>query len=328
MRRNDVAVGAVILASIALVVLGTIWMKGGGFGRNQMTIQARFREVGQLQRGAKVKMRGVPIGQVEDVRLEKDGQGVIVTMQLQSDVTLPQDAVAILSPESMFGTWQAEIYPRTRFPNYDYEEPRRSGVLPGYALPDISRLTAAADRIAENLAIISERVQTAFTEKTAIQLRDAIDNIHQLSSQLTRLVQGQQRTLQGVASNLDATTRTMNEAAEAVRRVAQQVETAVAGGELTDIVANVHGASIKLDSISQSLMQLTATMNGTMSRADTTFRTLNHVADMAANGNGTVARLLRDSTLYSQLVSSNAQLQALLEDFRKNPRKYINLRIF
>jgi phospholipid/cholesterol/gamma-HCH transport system substrate-binding protein len=328
MRRTDIGVGAVILAGLAIIVGGTLWLKGSRFGRSETTISARFREVGQLKKGGKVKLHGVSIGQVQDIELEPDGQGVITTLRIQSDVALPQDAVVLLSPESMFGDWQAEIYPRDQFPGYDYAEPRAPGQLPGYALPDMTRLTAVADQIAENLATLSNRIETAFTEQTAVQLRDAIENIQQLSSQLTNLVAGQQRTLTGVADNLNTTAITMNQAAEAVRRVAQQVETAVAGGEVTDIVANVHSASVQLDSISRVLVGLTGNISTTMSLADTTLRNLNEVASLAAHGDGTVSRMLRDTALYNQLVNSNTQLQALLEDFRKNPRKYINLKIF
>ncbi len=328
MRRNEVLVGLTVVIGIAAIFFGTLWLKGGSLVQDRMTLEARFREVGQLMKGNTVKLRGVPIGRVDEIALEEDGDGVIVTMDVDQDVRLPKDAVVLLSPESMFGDWQAEIFPRSRFPLYDYAAPRESGVLPGYSLPDISKLTAVADRIAENLSTLSGRFEAAFTEETANQLRDAIENIQQLSQQLTDMVERQQETLSGVAGNLNATTETMTQAAEAIRRVADQVNTAVEGGQLTDIVGNVHSASAQLDSISASLLVFSDRLNSTLGKADTTFGALANVAELASRPNGTVGLLLRDSTLYTQLVQSNAELQALLEDFRRNPRKYINLKVF
>src|SRR5690606_21550348 len=98
-------------------------------------------------------------------------------MRIDADVVLPPDPVVLLSPKSMFGDWQAEIHPRMQFMRYDFAEPRDPNVLPGYALPDMSRLTAVADRIAENLAVVTERVEIAFTEETAMNVRRAIENI-------------------------------------------------------------------------------------------------------------------------------------------------------
>jgi phospholipid/cholesterol/gamma-HCH transport system substrate-binding protein len=48
----------------------------------------------------------------------------------------------------------------------------------------------------------------------------------------------------------------------------------------------------------------------------------------AQRGNGTVGKLLSDTLLYSDVRRTMAQLDSLLVDFKKNPRKYINLRIF
>ena len=46
------------------------------------------------------------------------------------------------------------------------------------------------------------------------------------------------------------------------------------------------------------------------------------------NGNGTVGKLLTDSLLYTDIRRLVQQTDSLMADFKKNPRKYINLRIF
>ena len=85
-RRSDVVVGLVVLLGIALVLFGVVWMKGTGFGREELTVRARLREVGQLLEGSSVKLHGVPIGRVDEIALDPDGGGVIVTMRVRSEV--------------------------------------------------------------------------------------------------------------------------------------------------------------------------------------------------------------------------------------------------
>ncbi|NIR44156.1 MAG: MCE family protein, partial [Gemmatimonadetes bacterium] len=58
-RGSEVAVGAVIIMGLILIVGGTIFLRGTGLGRAERTVEARFREVGQLQTGNAVKLRGV-----------------------------------------------------------------------------------------------------------------------------------------------------------------------------------------------------------------------------------------------------------------------------
>lgn len=328
MKRTEILVGAVILSGIALLFFGTLWLKGARLGQEETTVTARFLEIGQLLEGNDVKLRGVSIGRVEDILLEEGGGGVLVRMRIDSEVPLPADPIVLLSPESMFGDWQAEIYPRSRFPEYAYAEAPDPQVLPGYSLPDISRLTAVADRIAENLAELTERVGLAFTDETAVSIRRTIENVEQVSSQLTGLVSSQEAAVGDVAANLEATSETINETVLAIREVVRQVEGAVENGELRSIVANVSSAAAQLDSLSATLVEVSRDLDHTAAAADTSFTRLNDIMASVQRGEGTVGRLMQDTALYSELVETNLLMQELIEDFRANPRKYINLQVF
>jgi phospholipid/cholesterol/gamma-HCH transport system substrate-binding protein len=327
-RRNEVTVGVVVLLAIVVIIAGTIWLRGSGFGREETTIRARVADAGQLLKGASVKMRGVPIGRVEDVELEERSRGVIVTMNVESDVRLPEDPVVILSPESMFGDWQVQIFPRSSFPLYNYAESPDPNVLPGYTLPDISRLTAVADQIAGNIAELTDRFELAFTEETARNVREAIENIQNVSAQLTGLISRQQRNADEVAANLQTTSEALGDAAETARRAFEQFEIAIGGGRLTGIVSNVQRASAQADSLTIELLRTSRQLRIAAATADTTMRAVGAVASSVSRGQGTLGRLVRDTTLYLNVKGSTAELQALLRDIRENPRRYLNLNIF
>ena len=326
--QSEVRVGVVVILGIAVVLFGTLWLQGWQFGEEERAVQAWVREIGQLKQGSAVKVRGVPIGAVDAVELGPRSGGVLVSMTIDSDVTLPEDPVVLLSPESLFGDWQAEIFPRSRFPFYDYAIPPESGVLPGYSLPDVSRLTAVADRIAENLAILTDRIDVAFTDETAVNIRDAIENITQVTGQLTSLVRGQEQTVQEVAAGLETTTATLSEAARTANRAFTQIEAAVAGGQLSAIVTNVEAMTAQIDSLGTALVAVTDELESTVVSADSSFESLNNVLTNLEQGEGTLGKLLQDTTLYSELVLTNSLIQDVLLDLQRNPRKYINLRVF
>lgn len=327
-RRNDVAVGVVVLLGIILVVFGTIWLKGAGLGRHQTIIKARFRSVGQLLDGNAVKLRGVPIGQVKEIALEPSGAAVVVTMSIGSEVRLPENPVVLLAPESMFGDWQAEIFPYSNYPYYDYLESPDPTVLPGYALPDMSRLTAVASDIAQNMKTLSDRVELAFTEQTARNIREAIENIQAVSQQLTGLVGKQQQAIEEVANNLQTTTQALDEAAGSIRRTFDEAEQAMGGGRLMAIMDNVQRATARSDSLADLLLLTSRELRTTAASADTTFRTVGAVVSSIQRGEGSLGLLLRDTSLYRGLVETSAEIQQLLQDIRKNPRRYINVRVF
>jgi phospholipid/cholesterol/gamma-HCH transport system substrate-binding protein len=321
-------VGAAILLSIVLIVWGTIWLKGAGFGREDTVLMARVPEAGQLLKGGAVKLRGVPIGRVDDIALDPRSAGVIVTMSIDANVPLPEDPVAILSPESMFGDWQVQIFPRTAFPEYPYAEAPDPQVIPGYSLPDISRLTAVADQIAGNLARLSERFEEAFTQETATNVREAIQNIQQVSEQLTSLIARQNANADEVANSLARTSEALAGAAATAGRAFAEFEAAVGGGRLAGIVTNVQRTSATADSLSRVLLNTTQDLRVAAASADTTFRAIGAVAQAINRGEGTLGRLVRDTMAYFHVIETNAEVQALLRDIRANPRRYINLTIF
>lgn len=327
-KRSEILVGAVIIAAVALLSLGMIWLNGTGLRGDHQVIEARFREVGQLRTGASVKLRGVPVGRVSEVALESGGDGVIVTMRIRGDLTLPEDPVVLLAPESFFGAWQAEIHPRSRFPDYAYAEAPDPKVLPGFALPDMSRLTAVADEIAQSMAVLTNRVELAFTEETALNLKQAIENIQEVSAQLTGLVGSQKKAIDGLSANLEQTTVALGEAAESIRRTFEQVEASIAAGELAAIMDNVNRTSSRLDSLSTALLEASEEFRRVVSRADGALGVVETLGGKVERGEGSLGLLLQDSSLYADLIRTNVLMQELLRDIKENPRKYIKLSIF
>ena len=307
-RRNEVVVGATILGALALVVVGTLWLKGKKFGSEDVDVQARFREVGLLAPGNDVKMRGVPVGKVKSVELEPSGEAVAVVLTVKAGVHFPRDPVVLLSPSSMFGDWQAEIFPRSAFPQYDYAESPDRTVLPGYTLPDMSRLTSVADQIARNLAVLTDRFGIAFTEETAMNLREAIDNIQEVSAKLTSMVGAQQKTITEVSTNLASTSRSLNDAAAVAQRAFAQIDTAAGHGELKGAVQDLRRSAARMDSISGVLAASSRQLRATLGAADTAFHAVAAVAVTVQRGRGrwvSWSRTPRSTTSWSARTSSS-----------------------
>ena len=54
----------------------------------------------------------------------------------------------------------------------------------------------------------------------------------------------------------------------------------------------------------------------------------NAVADKIERGEGSVGKLLNDEELYNNLAGASAQLEALLEDMKLNPKRYVHFSLF
>lgn len=362
--KNEALVGMVVIAAIVVLVVGSYWLSGRPWARAEQEVVSIFREVGGLRAGNPVVYRGVSVGRVTGVDLSPDGRGVYVSMAIDPDVVLQPDAAVILAPQSLFGDWQAQIASRQRFPELEFTFTTRADVLPGAALPDISELTAVAARIAGDIQTLSQRVELAFTEETAIKMRETIENVQEMSQQLTGFVTQQTEVFQGVSRNVLASSDNIRDATQRVERVVGQIEGSIEQGEIQQVLGNVRLASENLRELSVQIQGATAGVPAMIARADTAFITFGAVADgvqttlrglepglaeigptiaearvaLAAlqraserieNGEGTLGRLLEDPALYEETQAAIATLRRLMADIQANPGRYVrNLRVF
>lgn len=324
---KEVLVGSVIILGVVVVIVGTLWLKESAVGRDLVTITAQFEQAGQLLEGNAVKFRGVNVGRVESISVSDDGEHVEIEMRIREDVPLPSDAGVLLSPESLFGDWQAEIVSRSQMDRYDFVA-TRGDTLPGATLPDISRLTAAADEIAQNLTVISDRFETAFTEETAQNIARAIDNIQSVSEDLETLVAEVNQTFTRVAADVQGAAGDIGGAARAAESTFAGIDRRLQGGEIDSILV---GASASMQNLRATTAQLEESAEGlgaTLERADSTFAVVERLAGRIERGEGALGRLLVDTTLAVQAEGVLTELNALLVDLRENPRRYLNFSVF
>ena len=334
-RRKELLVGSVVLLGIAVAIYGTFWLQGRRFGSTETEVHVLMRDAGQLSNGNAVTFRGVNIGRVGDITVEDSGAAVRIQLLLDGDWILDNDAVVVLAPASMFGDWQAEIVTRSRFPQYDYSEvpsdaelPEGVRVLGGYALPDLSRLTAVADEVAQNVASLTDRFDRAFGEETADQITQAIDNMEEFTATLRRLADEQSDQFLGIADDVQDATSEIASVLETARGSLERIDALLASGDLDSILVNTKVITAELSGVSGDISAASQSLSGTLTLADSTFLSLNRITTRLENGDGSLGRLISDTLLAGRVERLVEELNLLMEDLRANPRKYVRLSIF
>ncbi len=327
-RTREALVGLVIVVAAVVTAVGVLWLQGATWGRPQVEMEAVFDEVGLVRSGNAVKLRGVQVGRVREITVDPAGDLVRVRFRIDEGVTLPDQPVVVLSPESLFGDWQAEIHPRTRFPRVRFPEPREADVLPGHALPDISQLTAAADEISETMLVLTERVGIAFSEDTAENIASLIDNIEDVTTQLATLVEQQAASFTEVTDDLRQATQGIGSAANQARVTLERVDGLLARDEvestlqdLAGLTANLRGLSAEMDGTNREFRELAA-------QVESTFAKVEGMLEVVEAGDGSLGRLLHDPGMAEEMEGAVTELQLLLADIRENPRRYVRLSIF
>ena len=76
-----------------------------------LSISAIFENVTGLSVGDKVKISGITVGKIRNFKLEKDEFQVMVELEVDKEINIPDDSTAKISSSSLFGGMFLEIVP-------------------------------------------------------------------------------------------------------------------------------------------------------------------------------------------------------------------------
>lgn len=290
-RRNEVLVGIFLTAALAVGILGTIWLVRGGF-RSGYSLYGIFRWGENLKVGQAVRLAGVQVGYVGDVQLRDDGT-LFVTMKIDDGRKVPQNARAIVEPVGIFGDAQVALQATPSPTGYEAGDTVPAGTSP----PGIPQITAKADSVATVAVRLSRALQTQMVGGGGIaDLRRTIAQTNALVAQLTAVAAEQSRQLTQTQAQLRATMAAVNPAV------------------VDSTLRNFRAASANLEQLSQELEGTSVRVNALLARVD--------------SGNGNAALLLNDRQLYDNLLRLTTRMDSVVADLKRNPGRYINLKVF
>jgi phospholipid/cholesterol/gamma-HCH transport system substrate-binding protein len=333
-RGNEFAVGLAVLASLALVIGGALWLSERDINQKKNSYVARFRTVGGLGVGAPVTLRGVRVGRVEAIRLAKD-EWVEAELTVDKSVALPRKPAVISTSNSLFGEWGANIIPFEPLP----EDPNVRAALiesdttggdawPGATLPDIGQLTAQASRIAGDVADVTRRIRGVFDTTALHELQQSILDLASISHRVAKFTDAQANRLDKVSQSVATSADAFAGISRSFERTVARMDTATNDNQFRDILNNTRSASADLKAAAtdfRSVMAATRENQGSLVRA---LQTADSLLSRIERGQGTLGRLAADSALYVETTRAVGELRELLADIKANPRRYFKVSVF
>jgi phospholipid/cholesterol/gamma-HCH transport system substrate-binding protein len=281
-----------LTVAAAVAIVGTIWLTRGGLSKGY-PLYTRFAWGQNLKQGQPVQLAGVSVGYVDEVGLRDDGY-LDVVLRVEKQYKIPRSSTAAVVPVGIFGDVAVALMPKA--PSRVYYQPGDT-VPAGASPPGIAEILARVDTIGRRVSNITAALEEQLVGGGALRdVRQTIDAARGLTLQLNRVAAEQ-------SQNLSATMASLRQAASAVDpRVVDST------------LRNFRAASANLNAMS-------ADLGTAVSRLDSL------LAGLEA-GQGTAGKLLSDTLLYSDLRRVVQHVDSLMADIKRNPRKYINLRIF
>jgi phospholipid/cholesterol/gamma-HCH transport system substrate-binding protein len=333
-RSNEFAVGLAVLAALALVIGGALWLSETDVNQKKTSYTARFRTVGGLGVGGPVTLRGVKVGRVEAIRLVEN-EWVETEFSIDRSVELPRKPAVISASASLFGEWTANIVPLEPLP---VDPNLRSALIesdqaggdawPGATLPDIGQLTAQASRIAGDVADVTQRIGQAFDSTALKNLQQSVKDLATISGRLVKFADAQTGRMDRVSNNVANTSDAFTGAARSFQGAVARLDSATSDNQLKDILENSRGTSADIRAAAADLRSVMAAARNNQASLVRVVLAADSLMTRLQTGQGSFGLLTSDSALYLETTRTVVQFRDLLTDIKANPRKYIKISVF
>jgi phospholipid/cholesterol/gamma-HCH transport system substrate-binding protein len=291
-KRDDVLVGLVMAVAIIVAIIGSLWLARGGLSKGY-ALYAKFPWSAGLKQGQPVLLGGVNIGYVDEVELRPDGT-VLTTFRVGKQYHVPKGTTATVVANGIFGDMAIALTAKT--PNPESIAPNDT-VPVGPSGPGIAQLTSKADSIATSMNTITTALQSELVAAGGIRdLRSTIGGMNRLVAQFSVIAAEQNRQLSATMVSL--------------RRATSGVDSA----KVDSTVKNFREASANLAALSADMKQ--------------TSLKLDSIVAKVSDGTGTVGKALNDPGAYNDIRALIQHIDSLMVDVKKNPKRYINVRVF
>lgn len=333
---NELKIGLLAAIGIALTIWGLQFMKGKNILNASNKYYVKYADVDQLTASASVLIRGLKVGTVSSVALDDDMQSVIATLDLDKSIRIPKNTEALVINLSLMGGKGIDL----KFgepcsgadcaSNGDFLNGRVEGMLESMIDPD--QMDEMIDKVKTGIGSIARAVGDSLTSEDADSqiaasvkdLTTILSNLASITSTLERSMNNYDRKLIGIFNNLQSITSELSKSSPQI---------GIALGNMTEITQDLKEAKLgeSLAKTGDLIDQATSTMtslDGAVASANTAFNNLGKLMEELQNGKGTMGKLLKDEAMYDQILIMTRNLELFLQDFRLNPKRYIEVSIF
>jgi phospholipid/cholesterol/gamma-HCH transport system substrate-binding protein len=283
-----------------LFIMGFSYLKSSPIFDNSKTLYAVFNNVGGLQTGTVVSINGFAVGKVTNIKF-LDAQGNLqVTFSVDSELTFSKNSSVELYDTGIIGGKGLQIHPVfDEGPTVQSGDTLKSSTRPG--------LTELAQ---EKLTPLVRKFESAISDADSVLM-----NVNDVLDAKTK------KDLQGAITGLNALMASLNGSATTLDGLLQANE-----AKLGNSLASFEQLSANFAQLSDSLNN--AGLPNAIASLSATVAQMDKIMAKINSGNGTLGKLMNDGELYAHLNSASRELDLLLQDFRLNPKRYVNVSVF
>lgn len=297
---KELAVGFSLVVAAIIFVLGIRYFDDLPLFRGTYQLNTAFEDVSGLQPGNAVRVNGVRVGAVDEVRLDAEGGQVLVRFHVDKEIAIPEGSYSTLGGIAALGS----IYLSIELGPPGSERMEDGGFIPSHAATGVlesvtERAPALANSVESVLANANQTLEQTelVVGNTGGDIRETLTTFRSAATSLETLIRAQQASLSATLNNLEGFSANLN--------------------TLSD--ENADSVALAMQNLNRAMARL----NSSLTTLEASTNTLDEILYKMNEGEGTLALLLNDPGVYTRLDSSLSAINSILADFQADPRKYL-----
>ena len=329
---KEARIGILAALSIFAVIWGYKFLKSESIIDRSLLLNVDFQSVEQLARSSPVFFRGVEIGNVKDFAFQpNNGMKPTVILKISQNPGIPKDAIVALFNNGALSGKAIEIR---------FDKPCEGGncaqtgdVLRGVSIGMLESLLGKPDAL------------DGYVSKMTNGMRGVFDTLQYDLKQPDSEVGKSLRDIQATLASLRATTTALNQVMAASASSLNATMKNVAGitenlngnnSKISSLLSNINDVTgkantldfAKMNKATEGVSDNLAELKKTLAETQSTLKGLNSTFQKVSNGEGTAGQLVTNDSVYHNLNRTLLHTNALMQDIRLNPKRYISLNPF
>ncbi|WP_166965266.1 MlaD family protein [Yeosuana marina] len=295
---KEVKTAILVLLGIVLFIFGFNYLKGKNLFESNDLYYTEFDYNG-LSTSSVVTVKGNTVGKVQEINYEYKTGKTRVAFSVSDQLKFSKNSIVKLYQTGLMGGNALAI-----LISNDGEQAKPGDVLKSKV--EVGLITS----LSKNFSGVSTDLNA--TLKTTDTLLGNINKI---------VIDESDRGLQQTIAELNTTLKSFKQLSNSANGLISKNDENIA-----IILENFKTTSQNLSQLSAELKE--ANLDDTLKKLNTTVVSLNTVLSGIENGEGSMGKLLKDDSLYSNLEGASLQLEQLLQDMKLNPKRYVHFSLF
>lgn len=296
MKKKEILVGLTVALALVLLFVGINFLKGVNVFKAANYYYATYTDVAGLSTSAPVTINGFKVGQVRSVEYQYDNPGrVVVEFSVDKALRIPQGSQAVITTDLLGTATIALRMGADRSAFYSVGDTVATGV-------DAGLMSAVSNDVMPAVSAIIPKIDSLITGLNTLVSDPA------LSASVRRM--------DNITADLGASVQSLRTVMAAMEPISRNV---------TSITANVDTISGNLSTVSGELAA--APVDSIMGELNRTVANLEQLTAALNNPDSSIGRLTSDPELYNNINSTVMSLDSLFVDIKRNPKRYISIKL-